>query len=69
MPNQAMQRTQIYEVRPRKDGRGVDLISDALPFRRLWYGEPSTPDFMIKKVTAPHTDGMKAGCSPQNNAY
>ena len=22
----------IYEVRPRKDHRGVDLISDALPF-------------------------------------
>ena len=22
-----------YEVRPRKDKRGVDLISDALPFR------------------------------------
>ena len=30
----------IYEVRPRKDERGVDLISDALPFGRLWYGEP-----------------------------
>jgi hypothetical protein len=29
-----------YEVRPRKDHRGVDLISDALPFGRLWYGEP-----------------------------
>jgi hypothetical protein len=27
----------IYEVRPRKDGRGFDLISDALPFGRLWY--------------------------------
>jgi hypothetical protein len=29
-----------YEVRPRKAKRGVDLISDALPFGRLWYGEP-----------------------------
>jgi hypothetical protein len=29
----------VYEVRPRKDRRGVDLISDALPFGRLWYGE------------------------------
>ena len=29
-----------YEVRPRKDKRGVDLISDALPFGGLWYGEP-----------------------------
>jgi hypothetical protein len=30
----------VYEVRFRKDHRGVDLISDALPFGRLWYGEP-----------------------------
>ena len=27
-------------IRPRKDRRGVDPISDALPFGRLWYGEP-----------------------------
>jgi hypothetical protein len=31
----------VYEVRPRKDHRGVDLISDALSFGRLWYGEPN----------------------------
>src|SRR5262252_3878624 len=31
----------VYEIRPRKDHRGVDLISDALPFGRLWYGEPN----------------------------
>ena len=30
----------VYEVRPREDRRGVDLISDALPFGHLWYGEP-----------------------------
>jgi hypothetical protein len=29
------------EIRPRKDNRGVDLISDALPFGRLGYGEPN----------------------------
>ena len=29
-----------YEVRPRKDRRGVDSISDALPFGRLWYTKP-----------------------------
>ena len=34
------QEKHIYEVRPRKDHRGVDLISDALPFGRLWYDEP-----------------------------
>ena len=32
----------VYEVRPRKDRRGFDLISDALPFGRLWYGEQNT---------------------------
>jgi len=30
-----------YEVRPRKDKHGVDLISDALQFGRLWYGVPN----------------------------
>ena len=31
----------VYEVRPRSDKRGVDLISETLPFGRLWYGEPN----------------------------
>jgi hypothetical protein len=31
---------QNYEVRPRRDKRGVDLISDALPFGNLWYSGP-----------------------------
>jgi len=31
----------IYEVHPRNDKRGFDLISDALPFGRLWYGGPN----------------------------
>ena len=29
----------VYEVRPRKDKRGVYLVSDVLPFGRLWYGD------------------------------
>jgi len=29
----------LYEVRPRSDKRGIDLISDVLPYGRLWYGE------------------------------
>jgi hypothetical protein len=32
----------VYEVRPRKHHRAVDLISDALPFGRLWYTEIHT---------------------------
>jgi hypothetical protein len=30
----------VYEVRPRKDRHGVDLISDALPFGGLWHTKP-----------------------------
>jgi len=30
----------VYEVRPRKDKRVVDVISDVLPFGRLWYTKP-----------------------------
>jgi len=39
---QTQNETHLYEVRPRKDKRGVDLISDALPFGRLWYSGPKT---------------------------
>jgi hypothetical protein len=31
----------IYKIRPRKDKRGGNLISDALPFGGLWYGKPN----------------------------
>jgi hypothetical protein len=31
----------IYEIRPRKDKRGADLISDVLPFGKLWYEGPA----------------------------
>jgi hypothetical protein len=34
----------VYEVHPRKDKRGVNLISDVPPFGRLWY---DTPDHAI----------------------
>jgi hypothetical protein len=37
----------VYEVRPRKDKRGVDLISGALPFGRLCYGEPDAVSNVI----------------------
>jgi len=32
----------VYEVRPRMDRNGVALISDVLPFGRLWYAEPNS---------------------------
>jgi len=37
----------VYEVRPRKDHTGVDLISDMLPFSRLSYGEPNAVENAI----------------------
>ena len=37
-PNQTLS---VYEVRPRKDRHGFDLISDVLPFGRLWYDGPN----------------------------
>jgi hypothetical protein len=49
----------LFEVRLRKDHRGVDLISDALPFGRLWYGEPDAVANAIDyaKVLQPVTSG------------
>jgi len=41
----------VYEVRPRSDKRGVDLISDALPFGRLWYGEPNAASNAVSYAT------------------
>jgi len=40
----------VYEVRSSNDKRGVNLISDALPFGRLWY---DTPDNASYAITAP----------------
>jgi hypothetical protein len=37
----AVHSVDAYEVRPRKDKRGVDLISNALPFGGLWYAGPN----------------------------
>jgi hypothetical protein len=31
----------MYEIHPRSDKRGVDLISHALPFGGLWYDGPN----------------------------
>jgi hypothetical protein len=51
-----------YEVRPRKDRRGVDLISDVLPFGRLRYDTPDNA--MATQCTAAVRMMLKA--QPQN---
>jgi hypothetical protein len=45
-----------YEVRPRKDRRGVDLISDALPFGRL-INDPA-------ELLADPREGLEPGADP-----
>ncbi len=44
----------VYEVRPRKDHRGVDLISDVLPFGRLWYTKPDDAVEYVKFRSRSH---------------
>ena len=48
----------LYEVRPRKDHRGVDLISDALPFGRLWYAGPNAVANVIGYATRDPTSSL-----------
>jgi hypothetical protein len=33
--------THVYEIRPRDDKHGIDLISDVLPYSPLWYAGPN----------------------------
>ena len=40
----------VYEVKPRQNRTGVDLISDALPFGRLWFGGPNSTDNAVNFV-------------------
>jgi hypothetical protein len=44
----------LYEVLPRKDHRGVNLISHALLFGRLWYAEPN-----VRGAATPKNDRPK----------
>ena len=43
----------VYQIRPPKDHRGVDLTSDALPFGRLWYTKSRTQSG-TRSFTAAH---------------
>jgi hypothetical protein len=44
----------VYEVRLRKDHRGVGLISDALPFGSLWYEDASAAVDYAKHSSRSH---------------
>ncbi len=47
----APKKMHLYEVRQRKDKRGVDLIFDVLPFRKLWYSGPKAIESAIGYAT------------------
>jgi hypothetical protein len=47
-PTTSQTSTHVYEVRPRADHSGVDLISDVLPFGPLWYTGPNAISNAIK---------------------
>jgi hypothetical protein len=40
LPLKHLETKRIYEIRPRKDHRGVDLISDVLPRGNGWFYGP-----------------------------
>lgn len=48
-----MDKIHEYEVRPCNDYRGVDLISEVLPFGRLWYGEPNAASNAVAFTALP----------------
>ena len=39
-PKRSTIRTDVYEIRPRADKHGVDLVSDTLPYSPIWYRGP-----------------------------
>jgi len=47
-----------YEVRPRPDHRGFDLISDQLPFGRLWYTETDAAMRYVQFFSRAHALSM-----------
>jgi hypothetical protein len=59
----------VSEVRPSKDHRGVDLISDALPFGRLWYDGPNAASNAISyaKFYSRSQDALIRVCDEAGN--
>jgi len=50
----------VYKVRPRQDHRGVDLISDVLPFGRLYVWRAEVPLPLSTGSSATLGDGLAA---------
>jgi hypothetical protein len=50
----------VCAIRPRKDKGGVNFISDALPFGRLWYCEVSNAIGYAKFLSCSHDAVIEA---------
>jgi hypothetical protein len=48
-----------YDIRPRKDRRGFDLISEALPFGRLWYHDAEAAVAYAKFFSRSHKSEIR----------
>jgi len=49
-----MRPTHVYEIRPRADKRGFDLISEALPFGKLWHCKSDDAIGYVKLYSRSH---------------
>ena len=47
-PKRSTIRTDVYEIRPRADKHGVDLIGDALPYSPMWYRGPKAITAVVR---------------------
>jgi len=56
----------VYQVRPRRDHRGVDLISDALPFGRLWYTNTNDAVDYARFFSRSHDAVIRVYDNPRN---
>jgi len=61
-----VQPAHVYEVGRRKDRRGFDLISDALPFGRLWYEDASAVVDYAKHSSRSHDAVIRVYEEPGN---
>jgi hypothetical protein len=59
----------VYEVRPRKDHRGADLISAVLAFQALVVRRAQRIGFRDQKITAPHTDRCEGRLFPPEQSW
>jgi hypothetical protein len=62
----------VYEVRPRKDRRGFDLISGVLPFGRLWYDTPDNAIGYVMYCSRSHDAGdssLRCGWQRDRSAW